>query len=301
VVFWFPLKIFSFSLALGVRKFGIIKRTDQNQPFCLFVCFHEPHEPISSPPELVEKYRAWGATKPGEAEYYANVENMDHAVGRLVAYLKKEGQWDNTLTLFTSDNGPETLNRYQGAERSHGSPGNLRAMKLWLYEGGIRVPGIVVWPKTIKPNQVSPVPVGTIDFFPTLCTLAQVELPVDRCYDGIDLVPLFQGKELERTKPIFWYYINALGEPRVAMRDGDWKLIATLKGNPQPGPGQTSHASEWFAAIKTAQLDRFELYNLVNDRQEQRDLSSHETERIQTMQRQMETLFHEIQQEAPLW
>jgi arylsulfatase A len=92
-----------------------------DNPFFQFVCFHEPHEPIASPLELTENYT--NATKRGEALYYANVTNMDRAVGFLIAELKRLNLDDETVVFFTSDNGPETLNRYGGAWRSHGSPG----------------------------------------------------------------------------------------------------------------------------------------------------------------------------------
>ena len=280
----------------------LAKRSDAEQPFCLLVTFHEPHEPIASPKELVEKYRSQGATKPGEAVYYANVENMDAAVGRLVAELKRKGLWDNTLTFFTSDNGPETLDRYQGAERSHGTPGELRGMKLWIYEGGYRVPGIAVWPGKIRPNQVSKTPIGAIDFLPTFCAISETAMPTDRVYDGTNLLPFFQGGEIRRAKPLFWCYINAIGDPRVSLRDGDWKLVATIKESVRPlhGSGNT-HDPEWFAQLKTAKLDRFELYNLVDDHRELTDLTESQPEKLAELKMKMESLFQEMQHDAPLW
>jgi arylsulfatase A len=171
-----------------------------------------------------------------------------------------------------------------------------------MYEGGYRVPGIAVWPKTIKPNQVSRIPVGAIDFFPTICAVAQIDLPTDRVYDGTNLLPLFRNENLNRSKPLFWYYINALGEPRVSMRDGDWKLVATLRGNPRPqrGPG-AAHSAEWLAGIKAASLDRFELYNLADDHREQTDLATKEPQRLAEMKRKMQSLFDDVRRDAPLW
>ena len=297
-----PLEGYACQLLVDEAMNWLNGRAAKDKPFVMFITFHEPHEPIASPPELVEKYKALGATKPGEAEYYANVENMDAAVGRLVEYLKQNNLWENTLTFFTSDNGPETLLRYQGSWRSHGTPGELRAMKLWVYEGGYRVPGIAVMPKIIKQGQVSKVPVGAIDFFPTFCAIAQIDLPGNRVYDGTNLLPLLHGESLERSKPLFWYYINAIGDPRVAMRDGDWKLLATLRGNPRPPqePGAL-HSADWFANVKTANLDRFELYNLANDHREQTDLADKEPQRLEEMKRKMQLLFNEVQRDAPLW
>ena len=99
-------------------------KTSPDQPFFLFTTFHEPHEPIASPPELVAKYKPV-AKNEDEAQFFANVENMDNATGRLLKTLEKLGQRENTLIFFTADNGPETLNRYRGARRSYGRPGPL--------------------------------------------------------------------------------------------------------------------------------------------------------------------------------
>src|SRR5688572_14900818 len=144
--------------AIGWLKAG----RDANKPFFQFVCFHEPHEPIASPADLVEQYLPLAKSpiedtrgKPGtsantdhdaqrdnqgRALFYANVANVDRAVGRILAALDELKLAQNTLVFFSSDNGPETLNRYETGWRSHGSPGPLRGMKLHCYDGGIRVP-----------------------------------------------------------------------------------------------------------------------------------------------------------------
>ncbi|MCH2602617.1 MAG: sulfatase-like hydrolase/transferase [Pedosphaera sp.] len=94
---------------------------DKQKPFFLFTCFHEPHEPVASPGKMTAGYSEVARNKL-EAEYFANVENMDAAVGKLMAALDELKLADNTLVFFTSDNGPETLRRYGGAARSFGSP-----------------------------------------------------------------------------------------------------------------------------------------------------------------------------------
>ena len=140
-------------------------KENPDQPFFTFIAFHEPHEPISSPESMISNYP--NAQKKGEALYYANVENMDFAVGMIMDCLNRNKVAENTLVIFTSDNGPETLNRYGGAWRSHGSPGDLRGMKLHTYEAGIRVPGVMRWPLQIKAGQVSDEPVNSLDIMPT--------------------------------------------------------------------------------------------------------------------------------------
>ena len=126
----------------------------KNTPFFAYVAFHEPHEPIASDQQLVERYQDQVQIH-GEDLYYANVSQIDKAVGKITDFLKEKRIEDNTLIFFTSDNGPETWMRYPGSWRSHGTPGEidnvkLRGTKLHMTEGGIRVPGILYWRGNIK-------------------------------------------------------------------------------------------------------------------------------------------------------
>jgi arylsulfatase A len=273
-------------------------RTDRSRPFYLQAWFHEPHEPVSSPPELVEKYRSV-ARNADEAQYFANVENMDRAIGELLRTLDDLGAAENTLVFFTSDNGPETLRRYRGAERSYGTPGPLRGMKLHLYEGGIRVPGILRWPARIQAGQVSAEPVSAVDLLPTVCDLRGIPLPANRPIDGASIAPVFSGKPVERRVPLFWAYYRSLSLPKVAMRDGDWKLVAHWDGPEDPLGGNVNPQS--MRLIKTARLTRFELYNLREDPGETRDLAASQPDRLKTLSQRLLDLYLEVQAEGVDW
>jgi arylsulfatase A len=250
-------------------------RPDQSRPFCLFVWFHEPHEPIDLPEALVKLYPQ--ATKKGEALYYANVTQMDSQVGRLMDTLDRMGLRDNTLVFFTSDNGPETLDRYPNAWRSHGTPGPLRGMKLWLYEGGFREPGIIRWPDKTKPGQVCDEPVCNLDVLPTFCEIAGVAPPADRALDGASFLPIFRGKPIFRKQPLYWQYDNALGWAKLAMRDGDWKILSDAK------------------------LAKFELYNIKQDVGEKHDLAAQEPERLKALAARLKQIHAQVQAEGPQW
>jgi arylsulfatase A len=185
---------------------------------------------------------------------------------------------DKTFVMFTSDNGPETLNRYRGAERSFGSPGPLRGMKLHMYEGGIRVPGIVRWPGRVKPGTVCDEPVNGTDILPTLCAMAGGKAPVDRPIDGTSILPIFEGKRLKRTVPLYWRYDRALSKPFiVAMRQGDWKILADRE------------------------ITKFELYNLREDMAEEHDLAQTQPKRLAAMKKTLAKLHAEIEVEGPNW
>lgn len=294
-----PLEGFSCRLVAGEGIDWLRARKETTRPFYLQVCFHEPHEPIDSPDELVGKYQALGAAEKGQALYYANVENMDLAVGDLMKALDELGVAENTLVFFTSDNGPETLNRYSSAWRSHGRPGPLRGMKLWLYDGGIRVPGIARWPTTLAAGKTVGEPICSVDLLPTFCALADVSPPVDRVLDGTSLVPLFEGQAMKRSQPLFWHYYNAIGDPKFALRDGDWMLLAEVDA-PPTSPGSGFNASR-MPLILDVKPTRFELYRLRNDIAQAAECASEHPERVEEMAARMAQIMKSVQQEAPDW
>ena len=139
--------------------------------FLSIVAFHEPHEPVASPKEIVNQYDGV-AKNHNQAQYFANVTNLDAAVGKLTKALEAMKLDENTLVIFTSDNGPEPLRYGPRSGRSFGVAGPLRGMKLWTTEAGFRVAGIMRWPARIKAGQVSDRPVSALDFLPTFCELA---------------------------------------------------------------------------------------------------------------------------------
>lgn len=270
---------------------------DPSKPFFQYVCFHEPHEQVASPPDLVAQYPE--ATKEGQALYFANVTNMDRAVGRLLKALDEMKLADSTLVFFTSDNGPETLARYKNARQSHGSPGPLRGMKLHLYEGGMRVPGILRYPPRLKPGQELHEPVCSLDLLPTFCELAGIEPPDDRALDGTSFTAIFANQPLARKTPLFWHYYRSIGAPKAAMRVGEWMILGLWNGPPL-GPGAGDYPRDAHT-IKTAKLVDFELYNLADDLGEQHNLAEKEPKRLKELSALLVKKYTEVQQEGPVW
>lgn len=266
-----------------------------SMPFFAFVCFHEPHEIVASPPELVARYP--DAKNEKQATYFANVTNVDLAVGRLLAALDELGEADRTFVMFTSDNGPETLDRYPTADHSYGSSGPLRGMKLHIYEGGIRVPGIIRFPGRTRAGQVVTEPIGSVDLLPTFCEIAGIEPPRDRTLDGASILPIFDGKRVARTAPLFWLYAMAISPPKVALRDGDWKLVAHLDRASEI----RSVSPDATRTLKQADLVEFELYNLRADVAERHDLARDEPGRVEALSARMRATLREIQSECPIW
>lgn len=252
------------------------EKRDPNKPFLLSVWTHEPHYPIKSAPEFRAQYP--DLADDVQREHHANVTQLDAAFGKLMRTLDELKLTDSTFVMFTSDNGPEG----DGIKSpGRGSTGGLRGRKRAVYEGGIRVPGIVRLPADFsnngKPGTTSDVPVIGSDLFVTAIKMADAKLPTDRILDGGDLLPALSGKSVERARPLYWRCIIAPGQMKTAMRIGDWKIVAN-----EP-------------------LTMFELYNLKDDPQEQTNLGEKEPKKFAEMQAELKKLNAEIEAEGPDW
>lgn len=272
------------------------KETDN--PFYLQLCFHEPHEPIASPKAMVETYLPNAETE-NEAQYYANVANMDDAVGRMVDYLKQNHN-ENTLIIFTSDNGPETLMRYYRAKNSYGSPGPLKGMKLWTTEAGFRVAGIINWLGKETFNGTTDAIATSLDFMPTFAELSGATLP-DRILDGQSMTTLLETGKMERVKPLTWAFYDALNDRMVAMRTDEWKIMCRLKseGDYIENFHNIYKGNETF--VKEAELSDFVLYNMKEDMSESVDVSEQYPEVFEKMKSLLKTEYAALLEGSHVW
>lgn len=240
-----------------------MEAVEKEHPFFMFISLHEPHSEIASPDSFNIYYQAFTngtidldhLQARGPGEYYANISHLDYQVGRLLTRINALNLQDNTLVIFTSDNGPVTNEwRYWWEVNMYGESGGLRGRKADLFEGGLRVPCIIRYPGVITPGTSSHIPLHGYDLLPTICAITKTQLPQDREIDGIDFSAIFKSQGVHRPNPLFWAFeIRAFDDPAgyyYAARDGDWKLITDR------------------------QLDRSLLYNLKEDPYEVRELSS---------------------------
>jgi arylsulfatase A-like enzyme len=187
------------------------------KPFLAVIWFHTPHSPVVGGSPYMEMYKDQPIH---HAHYYACMTAMDAEVGRLRGKLAELGAADNTMLWFCSDNGPAR----QGSPRHVGSNGGLSGHKLSIKEGGIRVPGLLVWPDKIKAPKTVTAPCVTSDYFPTILDALGIPLPTDREYDGESILPLVTGNATERTRPIG--FLNKEGKEAVWMGNR-YKLVAS--------------------------------------------------------------------------
>ena len=273
--------------AIGWLKAHVSEK--EPRPFFSTVWFHEPHQRIASPPDLVSEYEGrHPEINRREAEYLANVANADQAVGRILATLKQLDLEEDTIIFCTSDNGG--LNAFSNA--------GLRGKKSNVWDGGHRVPGIFRWPGKIEAGAVSDETIGFVDLLPTFCDLAGVDLPRGRKLDGISLRNhLTRNKRINRKDPLFWFFYRV--NPSMAFRQGDWVLIS----NTSDSMRRKTHAisKEDLPIIKTADLTDFQLFNLKSDLDQTTNIIEQNKKQFEKMKAQMIKVHREIVTEGEHW
>lgn len=235
----------------------VIRERARGGPFYLNLWHNAPHEPLAPLPHAKKLYRWWNAA---EQTYFQTVTDMDAGVGRIFQVLRETGLDRNTLVVFTSDNGPEAHSH----PFSTGSAGPLKGMKTSLWEGGIRVPGIVWWPGRVAAGAVCRAPATVLDLFPTYCAAARVKPPAGMRLDGSEnLVDLAGAKAYAGRSLFFEYHKGQRGAADsslpMALRRGRWKLFADHE------------------------FSRTELYDLESDPGEQRNAAAANPEVVAAM------------------
>lgn len=296
-------------------------KRDKEKPFFMYVCSHEPHTPIAPPEEYsdiydnsdvdkLEKNIKYGqVARPKKdisefkKEYYGTVNQLDDAFGRLMSTLKELDLDENTLVLFTSDNGPEapvTIEESLGTwddpirDKCFGTPGELRGMKRFPYEGGHRVPGIVRLPGIIPPGTKSDVLFNGCDILPTVCNVVGATVPVNRNIDGVNAFDAFLNKDVEREHSAIWFYPNHedtyFRMPQMSMRKGNYTLIGWLPEKPD-----SMNLKQWIAAYNP---EKFELYDLSVDPSQSNDIAAQHPEIVADMKVEMTADFIEMRDEG---
>ncbi len=261
---------------LTTEAVKLISERDKGKPFYLNFWHYAVHIPIQTPGEHLEKYRRKAErmgldkidalvegehfpslskrhmrvtrrTVQSDIHYADMVENLDDNIGRVLAALEREGILDDTLIVFTSDNGG-----LSSAETSPTCNLPLSEGKGWMYEGGVREPLLIRWKGRVPERSVCRTPVTTCDFYPTFLEAAGAPSMPEQHVDGVSLCPLFDGRDLE-DRALYWHYPhygNQGGTPGSSIREGQWKLIEFFEDG------------------------RLLLFNLAEDEGETRDVSN---------------------------
>ncbi len=243
-------------------------RKHKDKPFFLQLAHYAVHTPIQAKTDVTAKYKAKAKTNQNNAKYAAMVESVDDAMGRVQATLEELDLVDDTVILFTSDNGG-LLGPTNNAP--------LRSGKGYAYEGGIRVPWIIKWPGVTKAGAVSNTPVTSVDLFPTIVKAAGQDLPTGREIDGVDLKPVLSGAGPIAARALYWHfphYRHAPG-PYSIIRDGKWKLI------------------KWYEGQK-------ELYNLDEDLGEKHNLAIEKSAKVKELDDKLMAHLRQVNAKIPI-
>lgn len=248
-------------------------------PFFATLCFYSVHGPAQTSKDLWNKYREKASMRPQPSErmgieardvirivqdnpiYGGMIEAMDQGVGIVLDALEKNGLTENTIVIFTSDNGGVATGDHWAT-----SSLPLRGGKGYQWEGGIRVPFFISWPGTLDSGIISDDPVSGIDVYPTILDLAGLSLRPQEHKDGMSLAPALKGKKLVE-RPLYWHYPhygNQGGDPVSIVREGNWKLIRFHETGEnalfrlQEDPGERSDVARMFPEVTqklSSQLD----------------------------------------------
>ncbi len=211
-------------------------KANKDRPFFLYLPYTATHFQIKAPAEDVAehlgKFPEKDPKNPVNATYAAMVTRLDKEVGRVLKTLDDLSISDNTLVIFSSDQGATFEVGNQGASAFHDSNRPLRGQKRTVWEGGIRVPGVVRWPGKVPAGKQSHEVFHNIDLFPTLLGAAHVQPTADQQLDGRDMLPVWQGKEKAPERTLFWEWRDEGYNQLAAMR-GNLKLVITSGGRPE--------------------------------------------------------------------
>ncbi len=254
------------------RSLEFIEKSKKD-PFFLLLSFSVPHASLQAPQEAIDPFigkmgedisakgRHYSAVKYVKATHAAMVTRMDQHVGMVVDKLAELGLDENTIICFTSDNGSHREGGYHHSMLD--SNGMLRGGKRDLYEGGIRVPFVMKWPSTIKAGMTTDHPSAFWDFLPTICDIVNIDKPTD--IQGVSFLPTLEGKNEEQKKHPYLYWGFAYKDGRVALRQGDWKIVRY--------------------DVDSKKNSTYELYNIKDDLSEKNNLAKQNPEKIIEMRK----------------
>lgn len=262
---WDPYENIPTTTAKGVEY--IREQKDSDEPFFLYFAFPSPHAPIIPNDEFDGKSQA--------GPYGDFVYETDDACGQLIRALEESGQADNTIIIFTADNGPEKYAYARDEKFDHWSAHPLRGLKRDIYEGGHHVPFIVKWPGVTQAGSVSDALVSQIDIMATIAGALEVSLPADAAEDSHDLLPVLKG-ESEKVRTT---HIHNTKEDKWAIRHGEWVLISGNDGY-HSGRNKAWEEKRGYPADNQSAV---ELYHLASDIGQKMDLSGEHPEKVKEL------------------
>ena len=285
---------------------GFIKKY-KDQPFYLHVAYNAPHTPIQAPEEFIQAFRDTGKFNETLSTLYAMIHVMDKGIGSILDTLKEFGLKENTLVIFTSDNGP-TLHGNKARYNCH-----FRGQKCFTYEGGIKVPAVMRWPCQFPTDTRIHQFVHATDWFPTLLAACGMAIPENLAIDGQNVLDLFKGtqKPYGRQRCWQWNRYDPVLNSNAAIREGKWKLVrpAIMESFrlSQEDVAANKYLMQHVDEVKEIKPPSYtrqlpppfppELYNIEDDPFEMNNLAGKMPELTERLSRDLEDWFSEVEAE----
>ena len=300
----------------------------RNDPFFLMLTYTAPHSPFQAPQNLIDYYLDKGFERI-TAITYAMIEAMDTGIGKVLEQLEREGLDENTIVMFTSDNGPAFFNppfMLEAGENPFNERFNvgLRGSKGWVYDGGIRIPMVLRWPAGLASNQFNYNLIHFTDWLPTLASMCEIDLITNLILDGFDVSAQLKGEDPAEEPRRFWqwnFYYPSIAT-NAAVREGNWKLVRPMISGTRFYANEELYVSKEDAAMASAFIEADikhkenptsvkdllpvprmkifppeepELFDLSSDPGEQNNLASENPSRVRKMLRELETWFEKVE------
>ncbi|NET35512.1 MAG: arylsulfatase [Cyanothece sp. SIO1E1] len=279
---WDPYRVLP---TLEQKAVTYIKQQKQNQPFFLYFALPSPHAPIIPNEEFVGKTEAGG--------YGDFVFQTDYVAGQVLEALEEQGLAQNTLVIFTSDNGPEHYAYPRTRNYGHYSTGPLRGLKRDIYEGGHRVPFVMRWPEKIEAGRVSNDLIHQVDIAATIAAIVDFPMTAEYAVDSYNFLPLLLGEEL--SKPIREVAVHNTFKDGFVIRQGDWVLIERFSG-------YHSRVPDWYFEENGYQKDDPEapglLFNVKTDLGQFQNQYEVEPDKVKELKALLET-YRESERTVP--
>jgi arylsulfatase A-like enzyme len=284
-------------------------RRHERTPFFLYVAYNAPHGPLQAPAEDLAVYTEMAKFTEAVSLTYAMIRRMDTGIGRILDELDQRGLTDNTLVLFTSDNGPVLRGEGEASQMRYNGP--FRGAKYDVLEGGIRVPALLRWPAGLDAGSEFHDMVHATDWLPTLAAACSIHELSGLALDGVNQLPALQRHRGQTPTQRFWQFnrYDPVPHCNAAMRDGDWKLYwapipeAMRKLRSDNGPYQENmRQPHTLIEVSNPPVKRSlsapaepALYNIADDPYESTNLAYQEPDRLAIMRLALENWFDEVE------
>ncbi|CAM3362531.1 sulfatase family protein [Zobellia roscoffensis] len=262
---WDPYKVLP---TLTEKAVEYVNKQSEDKPFFLYLALPSPHAPIIPNDEFIGKSEAGG--------YGDFMVQTDWVAGQVLKALKAKGLEENTIVIFSADNGPEKYAFARAEKYGHFSMGNLRGLKRDVWEGGHHVPFVVKWPGKIEKGSISNEVISQVDIMATLATLTKSDLPKTAAPDSYNLLPVFLGEEY--TSPLREATVHNTFEDKWGLRQGKWLYINAPSGEHSKMPDSFKKL-RGYSDFKTEGL----LYDMENDPEQRKNLYAEHPDKIKNM------------------